>query len=607
MNISSSVNFTKLKKHDPSIMQTDQITQRLKQPITKDTVSFSGRSDSLITIKNEMDAGKDAYNKQSYSKAESHFRNAVLKSERELGEKDTVTGEALENLGLVLLEQGKNSDAIDVYKKAYKTNRSDSTEKANILNNIAVAYANLGEYERAKNALENSLEITRLKFGDNHPETNSIRENITAVQQEIQRQNAPVTPPQPKFPPQSNSNTDSPAPEANNDNTVQENQNSAKTFGNAGNSNTTKVNNDSSTKSSSDKNGLEGGLNDIAGMKELKNKLKKDIIGPIKFPDQYKKYGLTIPSGILMYGPPGCGKTFAAKKLGKELGLEFIMPTTQDMQSPQGIEKFFNDAKQKVEQTGKPVTIFIDEFEIYAPSRSDGNKSPLTNELLKQLNDSGKDGLIVIVATNEPEQMDHGIIRPGRFDDPIYVGPPDYESRLAQLNMHIKGRYIDKSINKDSLESLAKRTEGYTAAGLELLVNNAAKTAIKEDVPISMKHLETIMPIIGPKVSKSKDLEYRKFATRGNLEKENVDKSKLGLNKIAGMKELKEKIKTEIVDPMKNRMDPDKKEEMNQYDKYKIDPTAGILLFGPGGCGKTFFTKAVAEEMGMHYQEIEGS
>lgn len=256
------------------------------------------------------------------------------------------------------------------------------------------------------------------------------------------------------------------------------------------------------------------GFNAIAGMAALKKQLQDDVINPLKEPEKYKKYGLGTINGFLMYGPPGCGKTFVAEKLAEETGRYFVKMTPGDVggiyvhETAMNIRKKFDEAKSHA-----PAILFIDEAESIVPDRGslgdtggsiDYNEN--ITELLQQMNNSKDSQLLIIIASNEPQKIDNAVKRTGRMDRKIYVGPPDKETRIALFNQQLSDKYHEDNIN---VEKLAEMSDYYTAEDIRMLLRNAAIKAMNEDSPISEKHIIDAFETSSPSISEELVEEYR--------------------------------------------------------------------------------------------------
>lgn len=265
------------------------------------------------------------------------------------------------------------------------------------------------------------------------------------------------------------------------------------------------------------------GFDAIAGMKDLKEQLQLDVIDALHKPEEYAKYGLTIPNGMLLYGPPGCGKTFFAKHFAEEVGFNFMLATPSNLKSryvnasQENIAKMFEEAEKNA-----PTIIFIDEINELLPNRDseahEMSKSAV-NEMLAQMDRTGEKGIFLIGATNYPDMIDPAMLRSGRLDKKFYIPPPDFEARLSLFEMYLKNRPLDFGIDYNRLSLL---TENYVSADIQVLVNDASRLCIKNKIKrISMKILEEVIKNTKPSVPLQ---ELKKYAQiKAKMEGENIE------------------------------------------------------------------------------------
>jgi transitional endoplasmic reticulum ATPase len=274
------------------------------------------------------------------------------------------------------------------------------------------------------------------------------------------------------------------------------------------------------------------GFDAIAGMNELKAQLQLDVIDALHNPSEYAKFGLTIPNGMLLYGPPGCGKTFFAKHFAEEVGFNFIHVNPGTLKSryvnatEENISKMFQEAEKNA-----PTIIFIEEISGLFPSRdSDAHEMSknAVDAMLAEMDRTGEKGIFVLCATNYPDKIDAALLRAGRLDKKFYLSPPDFEARKAMFEMYLKSRPIDFGIDYDKLATL---TENYVSSDIkDLIVDESSRQALKAKSRITMKIVEDVIKITKPSVSiqELKKHEQIKIKMDGdNIEQKN-DRPKIG-------------------------------------------------------------------------------
>lgn len=272
------------------------------------------------------------------------------------------------------------------------------------------------------------------------------------------------------------------------------------------------------------------GFADVAGMSELKEQLKSDVIDLLQNSEQAKALGLSIPNGLLFYGPPGCGKTFFAEKFAEETGFNYQYVKCSDVASPYidgGKGKIADIFKQARENA--PTILFLDEVDAVIRNRSHHN-NPTTagavNEFLMQLNNCGRDNILVIGATNNPLDIDEAALRAGRLELKYYIPQPDYETRKSMFQISLSKRCYDFGIDYDKLASL---TQNYISADISLVVDNAARLAFRRKIgKITMALLEEAIVETKPSLTLEQIKRHEIIRDKFNGVKQNNDRPKIG-------------------------------------------------------------------------------
>lgn len=230
------------------------------------------------------------------------------------------------------------------------------------------------------------------------------------------------------------------------------------------------------------------GFECVAGMKELKDLLTADVINPLRNPEKFNKFKVSIPNGIILYGPPGCGKTFIVRKLAEELGYNFYDVKHSDLASTYIHGSVPNIAKKfKIAKENSPAVLFFDEISGLVPDRRnihhpDSFKEEEVNEFLMQLQDAADNNILVVGATNYIERIDPAILRPGRFDKKIHVPVPDFDARISLFKIGLSNRPYDGQIDFEYFTILS---DGFTCADIiEDVVESSARDAVNQDLSL---------------------------------------------------------------------------------------------------------------------------
>ena len=279
------------------------------------------------------------------------------------------------------------------------------------------------------------------------------------------------------------------------------------------------------------KKGTGNGFKDIAGMQDLKTYLNERVIFVIKDCERAEKYRLTPPNGMLLYGPPGCGKTFVAEKFAEETGFSFVLIKSSDLAS-----SFLHGSQEKIAQLFKqaeaqaPVVLCFDEFDALVPDRSNPGSQYVTsevNEFLSQLNNCSQRGIFVVATSNRPDKIDPAVLRTGRIDKQVYVPLPDKEARREMFLLHLQGR----PCGEIDAERLSELTEGYIASDIAYVVNDAAMTAAFTDQLISEEIIETAVANTHPSLRKETLRTFEDIRCRmEGIERSNMGRPRIGFD-----------------------------------------------------------------------------
>lgn len=263
----------------------------------------------------------------------------------------------------------------------------------------------------------------------------------------------------------------------------------------------------------------------VGGMEEVKEEIRMKIIHPLNNPEIYKAYGKQIGGGILLYGPPGCGKTHIARATAGEIKASFLSVGINDVldmwlgNSEKNLHEIFENARRNT-----PAVLFFDEVDALAASRTDlktSNSKQVINQFLAELDgvDNSNDGILVLAATNAPWHLDSAFRRPGRFDRIIFVPPPDKSARAEIFRLMTKG----KPVENIDYEFLAKKSDKYSGADLKNVIDVAVESklekAIKSGVPepLTTKDIDKALKKVRPSTAEwfSTARNYAMYANQG--------------------------------------------------------------------------------------------
>jgi len=361
-------------------------------------------------------------------------------------------------------------------------------------------------------------------------------------------------------------------------------------------------------------------FSNVAGMDDVKEKLKEGIIYPIAHPELSKEYGNKAGGGVLLYGPPGCGKTYIMRATVGEAGVNFYSISVQEIvgddveSAAKRVDESFNEAR-----IGAPSILFFDEIDALGGSRrlgQTGGERRIVNQFLTNMEGVGTsiDNVLVVGSTNAPWDMDAALRRSGRFTTKILIPPPDQTAREALFQVHLKGRPIAQDID---VKKLAEFTENYSSADITAICDEAAKIPWSQSVQgqerreITMADFQTVLgqheSSLTPwlRVAEKQlresgeadifpELSDYVFKRAGGIEM--ISQPTLKFADVGGLEIVKEEIRNKIVYPLLNPQ---------TSEKYGRKVGGGVLFYGPPGCGKTYIAKATAGECGASFFNVK--
>ncbi|MEK6621894.1 MAG: CDC48 family AAA ATPase, partial [Planctomycetota bacterium] len=340
---------------------------------------------------------------------------------------------------------------------------------------------------------------------------------------------------------------------------------------------------------------------DIGGLGHEIQRIREMIELPLKHPEILERLGIDAPKGVLLYGPPGCGKTLIARAVANETDAYFIT-----INGPEIIHKFYGESEARLREIfeeakkNAPSIIFLDEIDAIAPKREhvvgDVEKRVVAQLLALMDGLDNRGHVIVIAATNIPGALDPALRRPGRFDREISIPIPDKNARLSVLEIHSRGMPLNEDV---SLAKLAEITHGFVGADLQALCREAAMLCLRKVIPeidfdAANISYETLMNL---KVSMEHFIGALKEVEPSALREVFVEIPNVGWEDVGGLETVKQQIREAVEWPLKY---PD------MFKHAQITAPKGILLYGAPGTGKTLMAKAVANETKVNFISVKG-
>lgn len=343
------------------------------------------------------------------------------------------------------------------------------------------------------------------------------------------------------------------------------------------------------------------GYDDIGGCRRQMAQIREMIELPLRHPTLFKTLGVKPPRGVLLFGPPGSGKTLIARAVANETGAFFFLINGPEIMSKMAGESEANLRKAFEEaEKNAPAIIFIDEIDSIAPKREKSNgevEKRIVSQLLTLMDGlKGRSNTVVIGATNRPNSIDPALRRFGRFDREIDIGVPDENGRLEIFRIHTRNMKLDDDVDP---ESIAKDTHGFVGADMAALCTEAAMQCIREKMDLIDIEEETIDAEILASMAVTQ--EHFKFAlghsNPSSLRETVVEVPNITWNDIGGLIDVKNELRELVQYPI---------EHPEKFEKFGMSPSRGVLFYGPPGCGKTLLAKAVANECQANFISVKG-
>ena len=345
----------------------------------------------------------------------------------------------------------------------------------------------------------------------------------------------------------------------------------------------------------------EVGYDDIGGVRRQLGQIREMIELPLRHPLLFKTLGIKPPRGVLLFGPPGSGKTLIARAVANETGAFFFLINGPEIMSKMAGESEANLRKAFEEaEKNAPAIIFIDEIDSIAPKRDKAQgevERRIVSQLLTLMDGlKSRANVVVIGATNRPNTIDPALRRFGRFDREIDIGVPDENGRLEILRIKTRDMKLAEDVN---LEAVAKKTHGFVGADVSSLCTEAAMQCIREKMELIDLEGDSIDAEVLASMAVS--MEHFKYAlgqsNPASLRETVVEVPNVSWKDIGGLEDVKRELKETVQYPV---------QYADKFELFGMNAAKGVLFYGPPGCGKTLLAKAIANECQANFISVKG-
>jgi transitional endoplasmic reticulum ATPase len=339
---------------------------------------------------------------------------------------------------------------------------------------------------------------------------------------------------------------------------------------------------------------------DIGGLGPVIQRVREMVELPLRYPQVFARLGIDPPKGVLLHGPPGCGKTLLARAVASETNATFL-----SVSGPEIITKFYGESEAKLRQIFEqakrdaPSIVFLDEIDSIAAKREQSHgdvEKRVVAQLLALMDGLEARGQIIVIgATNLPNALDPALRRPGRFDREIVIGIPDGTGRHEMLQIHTRGMPLAADVD---IAQLAAITHGFTGADIAALCREAAMAALRHVLPVTDADADsTYEDLLRLEVAMADFIAAQREVEPSALREVFVEVPDVSWDDVGGLEQVKQELREAIEWPIQHAA---------LFRQVRVRPTKGVLLHGPPGTGKTLLAKAAAKQSGANFISVKG-